>query len=279
MHTIFTNVGEQPDAIVIKNSSYPFIDENFFYLTGLEQGIYEGSLVFVYPDGGLDLVVPELEAESAKKAQASLHVYKGVSEYKEIIKKLGAPLKTVGVNFRGLSHQAYGKLVESFPHSKFVDVSSALMKARGVKDAAELQRIKAACRICDRVIEKIPSFLKEGVSEGEVAAEIDYLMQKNGADKAGFETISSFGVNTAEPHYSHGDTRLKAGDFVLCDFGACYQRYHSDITRTFVFGSASKTQKEMYEIVREAQQRGFDMIRAGVKAQEVHQVDALKRCE
>ena len=104
MHTIFTNVGEQPDAIVIKNSSYPFIDENFFYLTGLEQGIYEGSLVFVYPDGTLDLVVPELEAESAKKAQASLHVYKGVTEYKEIIKRAA---KKYGFDWRLIASMIY----------------------------------------------------------------------------------------------------------------------------------------------------------------------------
>ena len=117
---------------------------------------------------------------------------------------------------------------------------------------------------------EIPDFLHEGMFEYELAAEIDYMMQRNGADKTAFETISSFGKNTAEPHYSHGDTKLKKGDFVLCDFGACFRRYNSDTTRTFVFGKASDKQRDIYQTVLKAQQVGINKIKAGVKAFMVH---------
>ena len=73
---IFSEVKKNLDAIVIKNAIYPFIDDNFFYITGLDKGIFEGSLVIVYPDGTLDLIVSELEAESASKAEAKIFVYK-----------------------------------------------------------------------------------------------------------------------------------------------------------------------------------------------------------
>jgi Xaa-Pro dipeptidase len=117
----------------------------------------------------------------------------------------------------------------------------------------------------------VPEFLHEGIYEYEIAAEIDYLLQKNGADKSAFETISSFGKNTAEPHYSHGDTKLKLGNFALFDFGANFRKYNSDITRTFVFGKPNDKQKEMYETVFTAQKIGFNLIKPGVKAKMVHE--------
>jgi Xaa-Pro dipeptidase len=119
-------------------------------------------------------------------------------------------------------------------------------------------------------MKKIPDLLFEGMYEYEIAAEIEYNLQKNGADCSAFEIISSFGKNTAEPHYSHGNTKLKKGDFVLFDFGSRFKKYNSDITRTFVFGKADKKQKEIYETVLYAQQIGFDSIKPDVLTSEVH---------
>ena len=116
----------------------------------------------------------------------------------------------------------------------------------------------------------IPDIISEGMSEYELAAEINYSLQNLGAEKPAFDTISSFGKNTAEPHYSHGDIKLRKGDFIVCDFGACLKKYNSDITRTFLFGRATEQQKEMYETVLQAQQIAFDAIKPGVKACDVH---------
>ncbi len=267
---IFNHTKKNLDAILIKNSTHPFIDDNFFYVTGLTKGIFEGSLVVLYPDGTLDIVVSELEAESANKSNSPLHIYNDREDFKAIVKKLASSFKKVGINYSGLSHTDFCKLKDMLPKSQFVDVADELTKARLVKDKQEIQQIKKACNISDAVMKKIPDLLHEGMYEYEIAAEIEYHMQKLGADHPAFETISSFNKNTAEPHYSHGDTRLKKGDFTLFDFGACVQKYNSDITRTFVFGKAKKKQKEMYETVHAAQQIAFDMIKLGVTGDEVH---------
>ena len=270
VRNIFNNLTKKPDVIIIKNSVEPFIDDNFFYVTGLKQGIFEGSIAVLYPDGHIDLVVSELESETAKKADVTLIVYKKQEEYNRILKKFLDSFKKIGVNFKGISYRDYCKLRDKAPKVDFLDVSKSLMETRLVKDEMEMQLIRESCRIADKAMDALPGMLHEGVHENEVAAEIDYLMGKNGAGKPAFETISSFGKNTAEPHYSHGETKLKKGDFALFDFGATKDRYKSDITRTFIFGKADKRQKEMYSTVYRAQLIGFDAITPGVKASEVH---------
>lgn len=267
---IFNNIEKKPNVILIKNSDEPYIDNNFFYVTGLAHGLFEGSVAVLFQDGSVDLIVSELESEIAKKAKADIKIYRSEEDFDKILKDSISSSNIVGLNFEGISQKEFCKLKEKLPGIEFMDVSKSFEKTRLVKDELEINSIKKACVIADKVMEKIPEFLNEGMYEYELAAEINYLMQKNGADKPAFETISSFGKNTAEPHYTHGDAVVKNGDFVLCDFGACFKKYNSDITRTFVFGKANDNHKEMYETVLDAQQIGFETAKAGVKANEVH---------
>lgn len=270
VQNIFNNTKEQLDCILIKNSDEPFIDDNFFYVTGLDKGLFEDSIAILYPDGNIKLIVSELELEIAKKAKAEIKFYKNKKEYNEILNTSISAFKNIGLNFKGISLKDFYKLINEFPKINFLDVSESFQKSRLIKDKLEIELIKEACRISDYVMEKIPEILNIDMKEYELAAEINYLMQRNGADKPAFETISSFGKNSSEPHYSHGNYKLKKGDFVLCDFGACFKKYNSDITRTFVFDKASSKQKEMYKIVKEAQSICFEMIKPGLKACDVH---------
>lgn len=269
---IFNNCQKPVDCILIKNASAPYIDDNFFYVTGLEQGLFEGSCAILYPDGALDLLVSELEADSARKTTAHLSIYKTKDEFSTLLKHLISASKTIGVNASGLSYRDFSMLSEMLPQATLVDISEGCYKTRLIKDDQEIQYIKHACAIADDTMASIPDIVSEGMTEYELAAEIDYSLQSFGAEKPAFETISSFGKNTAEPHYSHGDTELKKGDFVLCDFGAQFKKYNSDVTRTFTLRKATDQQKDMYETVRRAQQLAFDMIKPGVKACDVHQV-------
>ena len=267
---IYNLLDKKPDVILIKNSSEPNIDDNFFYFTGLQKGLFEGAIAILYPDGNIDIITTELESESAKKSDANILIYKDAESYKKYLKKCMSSVKNAGLNYNGISLKNFLNLNKFFPDIIFNDISKSLMKTRLVKDEIEIDLIKKACKISDKVMNEIPHFLNENIYEFELAAEIDYLMQKHGADKAAFDTISSFGKNTAEPHYTHGKTKLKKADFVLCDFGACFKRYNSDITRTFIFGNASKYQKNMYKTVLEANKIGLDMTKAGLKASDVH---------
>lgn len=270
VENIFINSKETVDSIVIKNSSAPFIDDNFFYITSLEQGMFEGSCAVLHSDGSLDILVSELEAESAKKCNANLTIYKTKKEFSELLKQLIHSSKIIGVNASGLSYQEFKTLTEILPEKVFVDVSDGFLKTRIIKDEQEIQRLKQACAIADNTIETIPDFISGGMSENELAAEINYSLQNLGAEKPAFDTISSFGKNTAEPHYGHGDIILRKGDLILCDFGACLKKYNSDITRTFIFGKATEQQKEMYKTVIQAQQLAFDMIKPGAIASDIH---------
>ena len=270
----FNQIKPELDAILIKNSN-SHIDMNFFYFTGLVQGLFENAQIIVYPDGTIDLIVSELEAETAKKTTAHVHVYKNYQEYEKILTNLSSNLKKIGINYNAVPYQSFLNLKKIFPNTLFTDISKDLIKTRLTKDSKEIENIKKACEITDRVVYKIPELLREGISEYELAAEMNFLMQKNGADKPAFDTISSFAQHTAEPHYTHGDTQLNINDFVLCDFGACFKKYNADVTRTFMFGKANEKQIEMYETVKKAQKIGLDMIEPGVSACDVHKNVAL----
>jgi len=241
----------------------------------LEKGLFESSIAILYPDGSLEIIVSELEEELAKKAKANVHVYKGREDFQNILRNSLSSIKTIGLNFSGILHRDARNLKEKYLEATVVNVAEELEKTRQIKDEVEISLIKKACNVADTAMQKIPDLLHEGMHEFELAAEIDYLMQKHGADKEAFETISSFGKNTAEPHYTHGDARLEKGDFVLCDFGARFKKYNSDITRTFVFGCANEQQKKMHQTVLEAQQAAIDTAKTGIKAQDVHNAAAL----
>jgi len=268
---IFENNEKKPDAIIIKNSSEPFIDDNFFYVTGLEKGLFEGCATVLFEDGKAELIVSELEAESARKANLKTHIYKNTNDFYDIIIQITKSYENIGLNYNGLSVSEFNKFIKIFSDATLLDVSKSFFKSRLIKDETEINLIKNACKISDIAMGKISEIIHVGVTENELAAEIEYVMMKNGADKAAFETISSFGKNSAEPHYSHGNTILKNSDFVLCDFGACFNKYNSDMTRTFIFNSTNQKQKDMYETVLEAQRIGFDFVKPGIKAKNVHQ--------
>ncbi len=276
---IYENIGKQngklPDVIAIANATEPMLDMTFFYVTRLEVGRYEGSIAFLFPDGKLSVVTSLLEAESASKGNFELHVFKTLNEYVEIVEKLLKDAKLIGINSDELTLKSYNFIKEhARKDAELTDISRAIKATRLVKDEAEISTMRKACKIASEVADRIPSIAKVGMKEYEVAAELSYMMQKLGAAGPSFETIAAFGKNSAEPHYSAGDVVLKEGDFMLLDFGALYRKYCSDITRTYFCGKASAKQKQMYEIVLEAQRRALEVIRVGEPCSKPHIVAA-----
>ncbi len=269
---IFKKSDKPIDAVLIKNQSETLIDTNFFYTTGITEGLFEGCATVLYPDGKIDLIVSKLESGLAEKSKHNVLIYDSKKEFDEILKNILKYKKNIGLNFDGISYKNYKMIKDLFLRKEFFDISDSLVKNRMIKDEEEISLIKKACSIADKVASKIPDICNKGMYEYELAAEIDYLLQKNGADNSAFLTISSFGKNTSNPHYSHGKYKLKEGDFILCDFGACYKKYNSDITRTFILGKPNKKQKKIYETVLKAQQMGMEKIKPGLKGKDVHEV-------
>jgi len=269
---IFENRQSPVERIVIKNGSESTIDPNFFYCTGIDKGLFEDCAAVLYPNGDIDLIISKLESSIASDYNHNIIVFKNKKELMSILKNQLRDTKDIGLNYNAISHSDFEFIKDSLNHKNIKDVSEDLIKARMVKDSEEISLIKKACDIADKVADKIPEFVSNGMYEYELAAEIDYFIQKYGGDKPAFLTISSFGKNTSKPHYTHGDNKIKYGDIILCDFGACYKKYNSDITRTFVFGKANEKQKKIHETVLNAQKIGFEKITPGIQAKKVHEV-------
>ncbi|MEM2869480.1 MAG: Xaa-Pro peptidase family protein [Thermoplasmata archaeon] len=257
------------DCAVFLNGVEPHLDNAFFYFSGLTDGLFEGCAAVIHPDGGVDLVSSTLEETTARKTDATLHIFKKQEEAEELLRSLLAGKKRIGVNAEELTHASFSKLDRMAPRAEFVDISQEIKETRAVKDGRELELLSEACKIASEVAREAPSLIREGMRESELAAELAYRMQRKGASRPNY-CIVAFGPNSAEPHYMSGEAVLRRGDIVLLDFGCVFGRYNSDITRTLVLGRAPEELKRMHWVVYAAQALALDMIRAGVDAKEVH---------
>lgn len=143
-------------------------------------------------------------------------------------------------------------------------LSELLEEIRYTKSDEELARLEKAQQITDQAFTEILSYLRPGISEKEIALELEYRMKRLGADGLSFDTIAVAGKNSSLPHGVPSDYRVQNGDFITMDFGALLDGYHADMTRTVALGEISAEQKKVYHTVREAQQIALDMIKAGL---------------
>ena len=271
---IFALLDPKPDAVVLANAVDPHLDQSFFYLFEVPAGLFEGSVAVAHPDGELDVLSSPLEAETAFEAakhdpHVKVHVVNR-DETEDAVKQLLAPGGTYALNHRELTHGWFVQLEKLLPQAKWTDASDAIRKARATKEPHEIELLRKAAEIGSEVGREIPGLLKTGITELELAAEMEYRMGRHGASGRSFSTIVAFGPHGAEPHYSPRDTPLKPGDSIVCDFGAYYRRYASDITRSFHFGPRDAEMKEVHDTVFAAQEAALAAVRPGVPGKEVH---------
>ena len=152
------------------------------------------------------------------------------------------------------------------------EVDEIINKARAVKTDYEVDCIKKAQKIAEDAFSHILTFIKEGVTEKEIALELDFYMLKNGAEAVSFETIAVSGKNSSMPHGVPTDKKIENGDFITMDFGAVYNGYHSDMTRTVIVGKPTEKQKEVYETVLKAQKSALEVLKNGVTGFDVDKV-------
>ena len=270
---IFSKLRDEIDAIVLINGDEPNVDMAFSYAAGTEAGLFEGCVTVVYPDGKVRMLSSQLEETSARRSKAEVTVFQGADKISLMNDAFGHAGR-IGINGHGLTYANLMDIKKAAPNAEIIDVSNAIAASRLVKDRDEIERLRRACQIASHVGEELPSIVKEGMPEYEAAAEIGYRMMRLGASSTSFTTNASWGPNSAEPHHEPDDSKLKKGDMVLFDYGALYNKYGSDVTRTFVFGKAEKWQTEIYEIVLRSQLEAIDAIHAGAEAKEI---DAVSR--
>lgn len=272
---VFASLPPETEAVVIVNSIDPHLDQSFFYLFDVPSGLFEGCIEVAYPDGRMHVLSSPLEEESAVQAAkhdptAEVHAPRKREEFDALVQSLVPKNATIGLNYRELTHEGFLKLEKLLPGSRWTDASAAMRRARLIKDSGEVDRLERAGAIGSAVAREIPGLLHAGMTELELAAEMEYRLMKHGAQGRSFSTIVGFGSNGAEPHYAPQDRKLAPGMSMVCDFGAYYRRYASDITRSFHFGPTDDELKRVHETVERAQSAALAVIRAGVPSRDVH---------
>lgn len=152
-----------------------------------------------------------------------------------------------------------------------VETTDAVKRLRAVKDEAEIERLRAAQAITDAAFEYIVGFMRAGMTEREVAFELEQTMRKMGAEDLAFASIVASGANGASPHSIPGDRRLEDGDLVVMDFGARARGYCSDMTRTVAVGHATERTRAIFNAVRAANETVEAMLRPGVTGRAAHE--------
>lgn len=188
-------------------------------------------------------------------------------------------LKVLGFEENDLNLGEYYRLEKKVEGVKLVGADSLFQLLRQTKDQEEITAIKQACRITDLTFEQILKLVKPGLTESEIALEIDYHLRRNGAEESAFETIVASGPNNAIPHHKTGNRKLKPRDIVLLDFGARYQGYCSDMSRTVFLDQPTNEQQRAYQEVLEAQDKALKGIKPGLMGQQADQLarDSLKK--
>lgn len=253
---VFSEVGA--DALITEQ------DDLRFYLTGFSSSFG----IVICDNGGTRFYTDSRYLEAAQKALEKVGVSvleypRGVKLY-ELIKdysRIALPLDRISANQYNLLKEKGFDITDSAP---------SFTKAMSVKDETEIANVRLACRAADEAFEDLLPRIKEGMTENEVAALLEYLMRKYGASGTSFETICAFGANGSVPHHETGNTALKFGDPVLIDFGCKVNGYCSDCTRTFLFGDDGKHGefKKVYEKVLAAQMLVKEKFVAGMTGRE-----------
>jgi Xaa-Pro aminopeptidase len=159
-------------------------------------------------------------------------------------------------------------LQAALPESRYVSMTSALPMLRAIKGDDELERLAAAGAAADASLEEIVKVRFAGRSESDIAADLAGLLRKHGHSQVDFTVVGS-GPNGANPHHEMSERIIEEGDMVVLDFGGLKDGYGSDTTRTVHVGEPTEEEREVFEIVRRAQQAGFDAVRPGVACQEI----------
>lgn len=250
------------------NAALVITASNTFYLSG-----YESTNCRILITNDKDYFFTDMRyLEEAKNAIGDRFevLLGGVEEIKGIADDLG--IKALGVE-ENVSYGEYRSLEELFKGVEFVAVDEAFSKIRAIKTEREISLIKTAQSVTETAFNEILPFIKEGVTEIEIAARLEYIMLKNGCELA-FDSIVAFGENGSKPHAHRSERKLRRGEFVTMDFGAKYKGYCSDMTRTVALGAVDERKARAYNAVLEANKLAEKAIKIGEKCCDI---DAVAR--
>ena len=247
-------------------------DVNRRYFTGMKSS---DGLVLAFPEKAY-LLIDFRYIEKARNTVTSAEVIelkKLQPQMSELLKKHG--VSKVSVESDTMTIRQLNSYKHTFREVTFDDsnaLSDAVKKLRMTKDDEEISYIRKAQEIAETAFEELLRFIRAGVTEREITLELNRLMFFYGAEDLSFETIALAGANTSMPHGVPSDKKVGEGEFVLLDFGAVWNGYHSDMTRTVCVGKPSEEMEKVYNIVLEAQLAALEAARAGITGRELDRI-------
>ena len=207
--------------------------------------------------------------------QAKLEVVDAeIIEYKDKIKAIiqtvqELTLKHTGFEAGSIVVQMYNQLIRELPDEVLVPLGNELKLLRACKDETEIELMKRAAEISSAAISALIPKIKSGLSEKDIALQLEIIARRSGADQLAFETIVASGENSALPHARPTDRKIRRGDFIVIDFGVKYKGYCSDETCTLGFQELTDEQKNAYSLVKKAHDQAIAAVRAGVAAADI----------
>lgn len=261
--TVFSEiVKKNVEAFVIASR------ENVFYLSG-----FTGSRGFLLLTGNKNYFITDSRYTlQAHRETGGLEIItlKDKSSFvviSDILKQNG--IARLAFEAQRISHKEYLSLKKTCYFLELVEVEDLIEKIREIKDSEEIERIAKAQQIAEEALAEVLPFIKPGVAEKEIALELEYRMQKKGAEGVSFPLIVASGWRSAMPHGQASAKHFEAGDLIVIDFGCKVQGYCSDMTRTFALGKITTEQRKLYETVKEIQKKALAHICEGVIGSDV----------
>jgi len=246
------------------------------YLTGLHFHLMERPVVAIFtPDAPPAVILPELELLKVQGLPVQSFPYgenpagwEGV--FRQAVESLGLEGKRIGVEPLAMRLLEFGYLRAGAPTASFPDASAVVSRLRVRKDADEIAAMRRAVQIAQSALEATIPLMKIGMTEKELAAELVVQLLRHGSQfEMPFAPIVSGGPNSANPHASPTDRPLEPGDLLVVDWGAAFDGYMSDLTRTFAVGEVEEEFAKIHRIVQEANAAGRAAARPGARCAEV----------
>ncbi|MBN2118009.1 MAG: aminopeptidase P family protein [Anaerolineales bacterium] len=243
------------------------------HLTGMRFHLMERPVVLMFAKDQIPaIVLPELELQKVAALPYKLQVFvypENPSEWEDIFRRaaqaLGLDGKRIGVEPRQLRLLEFRYAKAGAPEADYPDASDVLAGLRLRKDRTEVEAMRGAVKIAQAALEAMIPLIKIGMAERELAAELVMQLLRHGSEpELPFAPIVSGGPNGANPHASPGDRKLQAGDLLVIDWGATYDGYISDLTRTFAVGNVEEEYQKIHKIVQEANAAGRAAAKPGV---------------
>ena len=239
------------------------------YFTGYEAVPLERLTMLVVPaDGHSSLFVPKLEAARVEPGPFELVPWDETDDPVRLVARAAGTARQAAIGDHAWSTFLL-RLQTEMPGARWTVASDLTRPLRQRKDDAEVERLRQAGAAVDRVLGRVQQEIRfEGRTEREVARDFSELTVAEGHDVA-WDPIIAAGPNGSSPHHEPGSRKIEKGDVVVCDFGGRVGGYYSDVTRTFVVGSASARQREVHALVEAASAAARAAVTPGITCEEV----------